>query len=86
MIRRRPSIPAPGSFRVRAAGPASQSGGQNLPAQLTLSDDGRFAYLANHGPDTIAVFDLTTDTPIVVGEYGLGTVRRITSTRRSPVA
>lgn len=63
--------PEPGTFLVRAAVPASQRGGENLPAQLTLSGDGLFAYLSNRGPDTIAVFDITTVTPTRVGEYAL---------------
>jgi 6-phosphogluconolactonase (cycloisomerase 2 family) len=62
---------SPGVFSVRAAAPASGRPGPNQPAQFSASPDGRFGYLSNRGPDTLAVFDLTTDPPAAVAEYPL---------------
>jgi 6-phosphogluconolactonase len=64
---------APGSFEVRGAVPASARPGRNLPAQLTLSLDGRFAYVSNRIPDTIAVFALDGPLPVLVTEHSIGT-------------
>jgi 6-phosphogluconolactonase (cycloisomerase 2 family) len=47
---------APGRFEVTGDGPASGRFGDNQPAQLTLSADGRRAYVSNRGPNTVSVF------------------------------
>ncbi|HEY2507117.1 MAG TPA: beta-propeller fold lactonase family protein [Streptosporangiaceae bacterium] len=39
--------------------PASRSDGPNQPSELAASD--RFLYVANRGPNTVAVFELTED-------------------------
>jgi 6-phosphogluconolactonase (cycloisomerase 2 family) len=63
---------APGVFIQVEQVRASQSDARNLPAQLTLSADGRYAYLSNRGPDTIAVFSLDTASPDRIGEISAG--------------
>ncbi|GAA3426557.1 lactonase family protein [Streptosporangium sandarakinum] len=42
---------------VRAV-PAGAADGENHPSHLEASGDGRFVYVANRGPDTIAVFSV----------------------------
>ncbi len=59
-------------FVVGDAVPASARPGPNLPAQLSVSDDGRFGYVSNRGPDTIAVFALDGETPELVQEIDIG--------------
>ncbi|MEU8275401.1 lactonase family protein [Microbispora bryophytorum] len=43
---------------VRASGVSQESGGENLPSHIALSADGRHLYVANRGPDTLAVFEV----------------------------
>ena len=62
----------PGSFEVRGAVTASARPGRNLPAQLTLSRDGRFGYVSNRVPDTISVFALAEPLPALVSEHSIG--------------
>jgi 6-phosphogluconolactonase len=63
---------APGEFTVLGAVQASEQDVRNLPAQLTLAHQGRFAYLSNRGPNSIAVFALDGAQPRRVGEYPVG--------------
>jgi 6-phosphogluconolactonase len=63
---------APGSFEVCGAVAASGRPGRNLPSQLTLSRDGRFAYVSNRIPDTIAVFAVDAPLPVLVSEHSIG--------------
>ncbi|MGI8667529.1 MAG: lactonase family protein [Jatrophihabitans sp.] len=63
---------SPGSFAVRDSVTASEQPIRNLPAQFSLSADGRFGYLSNRYPDSIAVFSLTGDTPVRLAEYPTG--------------
>jgi 6-phosphogluconolactonase len=62
----------PGSFEACAAVTASARPGRNLPAQLTLSQDGRFGYVSNRIPDTISVFALAGPLPELVSEHSIG--------------
>lgn len=51
----------------RAGGvPATTADGTDYPSELTVSPDGRFVYVANRGPDTVAAFawDGRSATPI----------------------
>lgn len=64
--------PSPGRFTVRATIASSETPTPNLPAQLTLSEDGRHAYVTNRGPNTITVFALDAEQPTLVGEYPIG--------------
>ncbi|WP_424534705.1 lactonase family protein [Sphaerisporangium viridialbum] len=55
--------------------PASESGGPNHVSHIEMSADGRHLYVANRGPDTIAVFgmrDLEDAVPSRVAEVGSG--------------
>jgi 6-phosphogluconolactonase (cycloisomerase 2 family) len=61
--------PEPGRFALRREVAGSTAGSTVLPAQLTIR--GRFAYVSNRGPDTLAVLDLTTDPPGLVAEHRL---------------
>lgn len=42
--------------------------GLNQPSEIDISPDGRFLYVGNRGPDTVAVFALDSGTPRRVGE------------------
>ncbi|MDT0442678.1 lactonase family protein [Streptomyces johnsoniae] len=61
----------PGVFSVLGSAPASRRPDANMPAQFSLSPDGRFGFLSNRGPDTISVFDLTGGSAVPVAEYAL---------------
>jgi 6-phosphogluconolactonase len=63
---------SPGSFEMLGAVAASARPGRNLPAQLTLSRDGRFGYVSNRIPDTISVFAMTGPLPVLVSEHSIG--------------
>jgi 6-phosphogluconolactonase len=63
---------APGVFVPVEEVRASHRDARNLPAQLTLSADGRYAYLSNRGPNTIAVFSLDAAAPDRIGETPAG--------------
>jgi 6-phosphogluconolactonase (cycloisomerase 2 family) len=58
--------------RIRSEIPTTRSKAANLPAQLTVSEDQRTAYISNRGPDTIAVIDLTSDVPTLMTETYVG--------------
>jgi 6-phosphogluconolactonase len=59
---------ADGSFA--GAVPASQSDHPNQPSELV--SDGRYLYVANRGPDTVAVFELGDDLPRYLTEVSAG--------------
>ncbi|MDA8298013.1 MAG: lactonase family protein [Actinomycetota bacterium] len=63
-----------GTARLVEALPASvrAGAGDNAPSELALSRDGRFCYVANRGPDTVAVFSLEGGSPARVGEVPCG--------------
>ncbi|MEV1008445.1 lactonase family protein [Streptomyces sp. NPDC049881] len=62
----------PGTFAPVASVPASaQPGDDTMPAHFALSPDGRFGYLSNRGPDTVATFALGSEQPALVGEHVL---------------
>lgn len=46
--------------------------GRAYPSAIVADADGRFLYVANRGPDTIAVFSLAGDRPARVGEVPSG--------------
>ena len=51
--------------------PASTVEG-GFPSEVAASADGRFLYVANRGPDTIATFAVTDKLPVFVGEVPTG--------------
>jgi len=51
---------------------ATRADRECLPSELVASADGRFLYVANRGPDTIAVFALGDDLPVYVTEVPTG--------------
>ncbi|WP_310376576.1 lactonase family protein [Catenuloplanes atrovinosus] len=55
---------------------ASESDGPVQPSEIGIGADGRFGYVANRGPDTIAVFalDETSGIPVLRGEVPSGGV------------
>lgn len=68
-----------GSVRVYDAGwreagavRASGTAGENLPSHIALSADGRHLYVANRGPDTLAVFDVDGPRLTMVAEVPSG--------------
>lgn len=62
----------PGSFTEVVTVPASGLAGFAQCAQLTLDPRGRWALASNRRLDTIALFDLTPDAPVLVDEYPVG--------------
>ena len=51
---------------------AASSSDGGLPSEIAISDDGRFLYVGNRGPDTISVFGLGDGRPSLVGEVSTG--------------
>ncbi|GAA0797213.1 6-phosphogluconolactonase (cycloisomerase 2 family) [Spirilliplanes yamanashiensis] len=49
--------PATGALAAGEARPTSDGPGPVYPSELAIGRDGRFTYVANRGPDTVAVFD-----------------------------
>jgi 6-phosphogluconolactonase (cycloisomerase 2 family) len=43
-----------------------------MPSEIAVSPDGRWLYVANRGPATIAVFSLAHEVPTLVGEVPAG--------------
>ena len=63
-----------GTARFAGAVPASEraGAGDNAPSELAVSENGRFCYVANRGPDTVAVFSLADASPRRVAEIDCG--------------
>lgn len=59
-----------GAATWRSSVPASRlaGAGDNAPSELTLGPGARFCYVANRGPDTLAVFSLAGSEPELVDE------------------
>jgi 6-phosphogluconolactonase len=57
-------------WRLLGAGPASTSPGPNQPSELV--SDGRYLYVANRGPNTVAVFDIQSELPRYLKEVPTG--------------
>lgn len=53
-------------------GPARTRHSRNYPGDIQLSQDGRFVYFANRGYDTISLFDVSGEAPILVVERDSG--------------
>lgn len=68
--------PATGALRWhrsrRATTRAPISIGRNHPSEVAVSADGRFVYLGNRGPDTVAVFAVEGDDLRLLGEAPTG--------------
>ena len=58
------------SRQLAGATPASATPGPNQPSELV--SDGRYLYVANRGPNTVAVFDIRGDGPRYVTEVATG--------------
>jgi 6-phosphogluconolactonase (cycloisomerase 2 family) len=63
---------ATGEASERARVPASADGGPAQPSEIAVDGTGRFLYVANRGPDTIAVFTLDDKLPRHVAEVNCG--------------
>lgn len=50
------------------------SGDRAYPSEIAVGPDGRFLYVANRGPDTVTVFDVTGTVPRRVAEVSAGGV------------
>jgi 6-phosphogluconolactonase len=67
-------------FRPSADGSLARSGrvatttrdGENLPSEITMRPDGRFVYVANRGPDTVATFSWDGERAELVAETPTG--------------
>jgi len=60
-----------GSLQL-AGGAASSSDKSNYPSELATGRDGRFVYVANRGPDTVAVFAWEPDGGTLIAEVATG--------------
>jgi 6-phosphogluconolactonase len=58
----------------RGATAAGTTTGLSYPSELAVGRDGRYVYLANRGPDTVAVFAWDGDAATLVGEVPTGGV------------
>jgi 6-phosphogluconolactonase (cycloisomerase 2 family) len=56
--------------QLAGAVPASAAAGPNQPSELV--SDGRYLYVANRGPNTVAVFDIRSQLPRYVAEVSAG--------------
>ncbi|NMO55551.1 lactonase family protein [Actinoplanes sp. TBRC 11911] len=67
-------------FRPSADGTPARAGrvatttrdGENLPSEITMRPDGRFVYVANRGPDTVATFAWDGEQAVLVAETPVG--------------
>ncbi|MDI2132939.1 lactonase family protein [Yinghuangia seranimata] len=50
----------------------ADAGARNHPSAIVASPDGRFLYVGNRGPDTVAVFAVEADTVRQIGEVSVG--------------
>lgn len=66
------SGPDTDGYVERARVPATTRPGPVQPSEIAVSADGRFLYLANRGPDTIAVFALDRGLPRYLTEVACG--------------
>ncbi|MEV6490179.1 lactonase family protein [Actinoplanes sp. NPDC051633] len=64
--------PGNGGLERRGARQITSTTGVNYPSELAVGRDGRFVYVANRGPDTIAIFGWDGDTASRVGEVPTG--------------
>ncbi len=64
--------PADGRLRGTARVPSSTRAGARQPSEIAVRPDGRFLYVANRGPDTVAVFALDGGRPRPVAEVDTG--------------
>jgi 6-phosphogluconolactonase (cycloisomerase 2 family) len=64
--------PATGTAEAVAHVPTSADGGPALPSEIAVDGSGRYLYVANRGPDTIAVFALDEGIPRRVAEVDSG--------------
>jgi 6-phosphogluconolactonase (cycloisomerase 2 family) len=46
--------------------------GPTFPSEITMGRDGRFAYVANRGPDTVSVFEWDGETATLIAEVPSG--------------
>jgi 6-phosphogluconolactonase (cycloisomerase 2 family) len=61
-----------GGLREASRVPASASRGHNQPSHVDVATDGRFVYVANRGPDTLATFAVDGDRLIPEAEIPVG--------------
>ncbi|HEY8534592.1 MAG TPA: lactonase family protein [Micromonospora sp.] len=61
-----------GALREVGAVPTTTHRGHVQPSEIAVRADGRFLYVANRGPDTIAVFSVDDPLPRYVGEVSTG--------------
>jgi 6-phosphogluconolactonase len=64
--------PGDGGLERRGVRPASSVTGVSYPSELAVGRDGRFVYVANRGPDTVAVFGWDGIAATLVGEVPTG--------------
>lgn len=55
-----------GGFEVVSETPASASQSENAVAQIWLATDGQRLLISNRGPDTVSLFDVTSEVPVLL--------------------
>jgi 6-phosphogluconolactonase len=63
---------ADGSLELAGEVASSTQTGPNYPSEITMGPDGRFVYVANRGPNTVAVFDWDGERATPVAEIPTG--------------
>jgi 6-phosphogluconolactonase len=61
-----------GTLVLGGTAPASTTPGVNYPSELTTGADGRFAYMANRGPDTVSAYAWDGEKAELVAEVPTG--------------
>ena len=63
---------ADGSLELAGEVPSSARSGPNLPSEITMGPDGRFAYVANRGPNTVSAFEWDGERATPIAEVPTG--------------
>ncbi|MBU2669554.1 lactonase family protein [Actinoplanes bogorensis] len=63
---------AEGSLKQVGEAATTTAGGENYPSEIVVRPDGRFVYVANRGPNTIATFAWDGDDAVLVAETPAG--------------
>jgi 6-phosphogluconolactonase len=60
-----------GARSTERDGPAASRSARNYPGDIKVSRDGRYAYIANRGYDTVSCFDVSGSTPLLMSEHAM---------------
>ncbi|MBM2618721.1 lactonase family protein [Actinoplanes sp. LDG1-06] len=63
---------ADGSLDLAGQAATTTAGGENYPSEIVVRPDGRFVYVANRGPNTVATFSWDGEAAVLVAETPVG--------------